>query len=116
MGAGLKLHVLSDPRPSVPPVEWTFNADVFAWDEDGPSWRFLRLPVEVADEVRDTAGEPAGFGSVRVHVRIGQTVWATSVFPEKATGSYLLPVKRSVREREGIDDGDSVTVRLETAS
>jgi hypothetical protein len=94
-------------------MEWTFTADVFAWDEDGPSWRFLRLPVEVADEVRDVAGEPAGFGSVRVHVRIGETVWATSVFPEKASGSYLLPVKKSVREREGFDAGDQVTVRLD---
>jgi hypothetical protein len=94
-------------------MEWTFDADVFAWDEEGPSWRFLRLPVEVADEVRDIAGEPAGFGSVRVHVRIGETVWATSVFPEKASGSYLLPVKKSVREKEGFDAGDKVTVRLD---
>jgi Domain of unknown function (DUF1905) len=94
-------------------MEWTFDADVFAWDEEGPSWRFLRLPVEVADEVRDVAGEPAGFGSVRVHVRIGETAWATSVFPEKASGSYLLPVKKSVREKEGFDAGDKVTVRLD---
>lgn len=97
-------------------MEWTFTADVFAWDEDGPSWRFLRLPFEVADEIRDAAGEPAGFGSVRVYVRIGGTVWATSVFPEKASGSYLLPVKKSVRDRERIDDGDTVTVRLGTTS
>jgi hypothetical protein len=97
-------------------MEWTFSADVFAWGEDGPSWRFLRLPLDVADEVRDVAGEPGGFGSVRVHVRIGQTVFATSVFPEKASGSYLLPVKKSVRDREGIDDGDRVTVRLDVAS
>ncbi len=97
-------------------MEWTFSADVFAWDEEGPSWRFLRLPVEVADEVRDVAGKSAGFGSVRVRVRIGETAWATSVFPEKASGSYLLPVKKSVRDREGIDDGETVMVRLETTS
>jgi Domain of unknown function (DUF1905) len=97
-------------------MEWTFSADVFAWGEDGPSWRFLRLPLDVADEVRDVAGEPGGFGSVRVHVRIGQTVFATSVFPEKTSGSYLLPVKKSVRDTEGIDDGDRVTVRLDVAS
>ena len=96
-------------------MEWTFSADVFAWGEDGPSWRFLRLPLDVADEVRDVAGEPAGFGSVRVHARIGQTAFATSVFPEKASGSDLLPVKKSVRDREGIDDGDRVTVRLDVA-
>ncbi|GAA0926735.1 DUF1905 domain-containing protein [Pseudonocardia zijingensis] len=94
-------------------MEWTFGADVFAWENDGPSWRFLRLPVEVADEVREiAAGGGPGFGSVRVHVRIGDTVWATSVFPEKSSGSYVLPVKKSVRDEEPIDDGDRVTVRL----
>lgn len=97
-------------------MEWTFTSDVFAWDEDGPSWRFVRVPVEVADEVRDLAGEPTGFGSVRVHVRIGGTAWATSVFPEKASGTYLLPVKKAVRDREGIDDGDRVTVWLGMAN
>jgi hypothetical protein len=97
-------------------MEWTFDADVFAWGADGPSWHFLRLPVEIADEVRDVAGEPAGFGSVRVHVRIGETVWATSVFPEKGSGSYVLPVKKPVREKEGIEDGDRVTVRLDVPS
>ena len=70
----------------------------------------MRLPVEIADEVRDVADEPAGSGSVRVQVRIGGTAWATSVFPDKASGSYLLPVKKSVRSSEGIDDGDTVTV------
>jgi hypothetical protein len=97
-------------------MEWTFSADVFAWGEEGQSWRFLRLPLDVADEVRDVAGEPAGFGSVRVHARIGQSAFATSVFPEKTSGSYLLPVKKSVREKEGIDHGDRVTVRLDVAS
>jgi hypothetical protein len=97
-------------------MERTFDADVFAWDTDGPSWYFLRLPVEVADEIRDVAGEPAGFGSVPVHVRIGETVWATSVFPEKSSGSYVLPVKKAVREKEGIDDGSRVTVRLDVPS
>jgi hypothetical protein len=100
----------------LPFVEWTFTADVFAWDEEGPAWRFVRLPVEVADEVRDVAGEPVGFGSVRVQVRIGGTAWATSVFPDKASGSYLLPVKKSVRVAEGIDDGDTVTVWLGVTS
>jgi hypothetical protein len=93
-------------RPTLAAQEWTFTADVFAWVEEGSSWRFLRLPVEVADEVRKFTGEPAGFGSVRVHVRIGETVWVTSVCPEKVSGSYLLPVKKAVRAEEGIDDGD----------
>ncbi len=41
-------------------------------------------------------GKP-GFGSIRVTARIGETAWATSVFPDKASGGWVLPVKKAVR-------------------
>jgi hypothetical protein len=47
-----------------------------------------------------------GFGSVRVAARVGDTEWSTSVFPSRELGSYVLPIKRSVREREGLEVGD----------
>jgi len=93
----------------------TFDAEMFPWEDPGSpggSWRFARLPLEVADELRDRA-KAGGWGSIRVTATIGATTWVTSVFPEKATGSFLLPVKRSVRDAEGIDDFDTVAVRLE---
>ncbi len=83
------------------------------WEYDGPAaWHFVSVPVDVADEIRLVAGEPRGFGSVRVEARIGQTVFATSVFPDAASGGFVLPVKKAVRLAEDIADGDSVDVRL----
>jgi hypothetical protein len=99
-------------------MTFRFEAEVFAWEDPaspGGSWRFARLPVDVADELRDRAAS-SGWGSIRVTVSIGETTWQTSVFPDKATGSFLLPVKRAVRDAEGIDDGDVVTVNLEPAA
>ena len=93
---------------------WEFDAEVFAWqDGPGPSWRFARLPIDVADEIRAGAPPAAGWGSVKVTVTIGSTTWSTSVFPEKTGGSFVLPVKAGVRKAEGIDDGDVVMFRLE---
>jgi hypothetical protein len=95
---------------------FSFNAEAFAWENPsspGGSWRFARLPVDVAEELRHRAAI-AGWGSVRVSATIGSTTWQTSVFPEKATQSFLLPIKRAVRDAEGIDDGDVVTVKLTT--
>jgi hypothetical protein len=46
-----------------------------------------------------------------VHVRIGSSEFDTSIFP--SDDSYVLPVKRAVRDREGIDRGDPVAVELE---
>lgn len=94
----------------------SFDAELFLW-ADG-SWHFVRLPEDVAGEVRDLAderrpGPPRGFGSVKVRARIGGSVWDTSVFPEKQSGSFLLPVRKAVRDAEGIAADDVVTVVLD---
>ncbi|MGY1834008.1 DUF1905 domain-containing protein [Blastococcus sp. SYSU DS0510] len=90
----------------------TFTAAL--WVHDGPAgWHFLTLPPAVADEVRELgAGARAGFGSVRVAVTVGGTSWETSVFPDARSGSYLLPVKKPVRDAEGLRAGDRVRVAL----
>jgi hypothetical protein len=96
---------------------FTFTAELWRWtarqasDEAG-SWCFVTLPVDVADELRERAGEPRGFGSVRVHARVGETAWDTSVFPDAASGSFVLPVKKAVRTAAGVGEGDLLTVTL----
>lgn len=88
-----------------------FDSEVFVWD--GGSWFFVRLTPEAAEDVRDlTTGPPTGFGSVRVEATIGSSTWQTSVFPDKGSGSFVLPVKKAVRAAEDLDDGTPVTVSL----
>lgn len=72
----------------------------------------LTVPEDESDEIRDIAPHPGGFGSVRVRVTIGSTEWKTSVFPQKNDGPYVLPIKKEVRKREGIDAGDAASVTL----
>ena len=92
----------------------TFDAELFLWQGDATSWTFLRLPVDLADAIRDEQPQPRrGFGSVKVNATIGTSQWSTSVFPEKESGSYLLPVKKQIRAAEHVDHGDRVTVSLE---
>jgi hypothetical protein len=91
-----------------------FTAELWRWQGDSP-WHFLTVPPEVGDDVRDSAGAPVAFGSVRVRVTVGATTWSTSLFPHRESGGYLLPVKKDVREREGLDVGEPVDVALELA-
>ena len=94
-------------------MSWTFEAEVWRHDGSSAAWYFLTLPFDVADEVEERAsGAERGFGSVRVEVTIGSTTWSTSVFPDKARQSYVLPVKKAVRQAEDLDDGSPVTVDL----
>ena len=47
---------------------------------------------------------------------IGSSTWSTSVFPDKASGSFVLPVKKVVRWAEDLEDGDAVDVVLRVVS
>jgi hypothetical protein len=53
-----------------------------------------------------------GFGSAKVTATIGDTVWQTSVFPEKQTGGWFLPVKVGVCRAEGLSTGDRVRAMI----
>jgi hypothetical protein len=89
--------------------DFAFGAELWRWN-DG-SWIFVTVPPDVSTDLRMAAGPPRGFGSVRVEVTIGSSVWRTSVFPE-SSGSYALPIKKQIRMAEGIDEGDHCEVLL----
>ena len=44
---------------------------------------------------------------------LGGSTWFTSIFPDKASGAYVLPVKKAVRRKEGVEAGDRVRVRTD---
>lgn len=89
-----------------------FEGEVFRWEaRQDAEWCFVALPVELSADVRETQTLRRGFGGVRVEARIGGSVWRTSVFPQ-SDGAYMLPLKRPVRDAEGIGVGDVVEVDL----
>jgi hypothetical protein len=96
-------------------VIYLFDAELWLWDaRQSDAWTFLNLPQEASAEIREIAGiHPRGFGSVRVTVTLGKTVWKTSIFPDAKAGVYVLPLKKAVRKAEGIAAGDTVTVKVE---
>lgn len=90
----------------------TFESPLWRWS--GGNWHFVTLPEEAAAEVRfEAAGLRGGFGSIRVEARVGESVWRTSLFPDKQSGSFLLPIKKAIREAEGLEVETPVSVRLE---
>jgi hypothetical protein len=93
-----------------------FEAELWEWEaRRTDSWTFVSLPADASDDVRERAEPRRGFGSVRVRVTVGATSWQTSIFPDGSRGTYVLPVKRAVREAEGLDVGDTCTVTVELA-
>ena len=95
----------------------TFEFSAELWRYTGKAaWYFVTLPHEVADDVDEITGDTRrGFGSVRVEVTIGSSTWNTSIFPDTKSESFVLPVKKTVRMAEDLDDGALVDVRLTLA-
>ena len=93
-------------------THFQFGSSVWAHHGIG-GWHFLTLPTAVADELREAVPPTGpGFRSIRVTVTVGSSIWDTSVFPDKATGSFLLPVKKDVRRANQLVAGDAVDVTL----
>ncbi len=96
-------------------MTYDFEAVLWVWDaRQADTWTFVSLPTDIADEVDElTAPFSRGFGSVRVQVTVGGSVWRTSLFPSKAEGTYVLPIKKAVRRAERLATGDAARVRIE---
>lgn len=92
-----------------------FKVQTRVWLYPGKAgWYFVTIPKDISDDVDSQFGDlKRGWGSLRVTATIGETSWDTSIFPDKKTGEYLLPVKAAVRKKENIGMDDKVTLFIE---
>jgi Domain of unknown function (DUF1905) len=97
------------------------TARLWIWQTDKApaSWHFVTIDGEVAEAIHAAAlmrrlefGRKRGWGAMKVRACIGDTAWDTSIFPDKASGGWLLPVKAAVRKTEGLIAGDSVSLTI----
>ena len=94
-------------------MEIKFKAKLWEWEGKG-AWCFVTLPPEYSDEIKMITSMPRrGFGSVRIEATIGRAVWKTSIFPGTKTKSYLLPIRKNVRESENLKVGNNITVSVQ---
>ncbi len=91
-------------------MDLEFTGEIWPWRGPAPFY-FVTVPDEESAAIHATSPQVTyGWGMIPVEVRIGSTVWTTSLFPKD--GGYIVPLKAAVRRAEGIDEGDTVTVRL----
>jgi len=87
-----------------------FSGEMWFWRGPSP-YHFITVPEEESAELHAASALVTyGWGMIPVTARIDETVWTTSLFPKD--GGYVVPVKDLVRNAEGLDVGDVVTIRL----
>lgn len=93
--------------------EFDLEGEVWLYPGESASWHFVTLPKKESEMIKASWGKASpGWGSLSVRATIGQTSWQTSIFPDKHSGGYLLPLKATVREKEYIRVGDRVAFRV----
>lgn len=85
--------------------KYEFKTGVWRWPGD-MGWYFVTLDKAVSKDIR--AVYTRGF--VKIVARIGNTSWDTSLFLHKESDAYLLAIKKSVREKEGVREGERVAI------
>ena len=86
-----------------------FSAKVWIYPGMKGAWHFASVPKKESAEIKKTFGALAGgWGSLPVGVTIRKTSWNTSIFPDKKSASYILPLKSDVRKKEKLCEGDVV--------
>ncbi|MBO1903087.1 DUF1905 domain-containing protein [Leucobacter weissii] len=89
-----------------------FSAVPYRWEARRDEWVFVDLPEDLSADLAEIPRPRRDFDSMRVEARIGLTVWRTSIF-QASPERFILPLKRAVREAEGVEVGRETTVRIE---
>lgn len=91
-------------------MKFEFSGEIWFWKGPSP-WYFVTVPEKECAELKAMLSFVTyGWGMIPVKARIGKTNWKTSMWPKD--GSYILPLKVSVRKAEKLEEGDRVTVQL----
>ncbi len=90
------------------------RAKIWLYSGDKAAWHFVTLSKTIAEKIKVEFKQPRrGWGSIPVVVTMGTSTWKTSVFPDKKTGSFVLPIKAKVRKAQGVSVGQTVAFTLE---
>lgn len=80
-------------------------------------WVFVQVPKNISLQIRARhAGDEEGWGRLKTVARVGNTEWNTAIWYDSRLGTYLLPLKGSVRSRERILPGEPVSVEIRFSS
>ena len=91
-------------------MDLEFTGEIWFWKGPSP-WHFVTVPDDERDELEATSSFVTyGWGMIPVSAQVGDTPFTTSLYPKD--GGYVVPLKDAVRRAEGLELGDSVTIRL----
>jgi hypothetical protein len=88
-----------------------FSGEIFFWRGPAPFY-FISTPEKVSKEIKAVSNRLTyGWGCIPVTAKVGQIEWTTALIPKD--GSYLVPMKKIIREKLKLDEGSATSITLE---
>ena len=92
-------------------MELKISGEVWYWRGPSPFY-FVTVPKKQGEKIKEIASLVTyGWGVIPVTSKSGNSEWTTSLFPKD--GTYVVPIKKVVREKEAIEVGNVVKILLE---
>lgn len=100
---------------------FNFKSKVIVWkagnrdEDDKGAWRFARVPENISVKIKEMQKGRLrrGWGAIYARVKIKKSEWTTSIFPDRHSVTYILPLKKQIRYEENLYDGIDIKVFVE---
>ena len=101
--------------------KFKFRSRVIVWKSgyeegnDRGAWRFARVPEDISAKIKEMQKGRLrrGWGAVYARVKVGKSEWTTSVFPDRHSNTYILPLKKQIRYEGNLYDGSDINVSMQ---
>jgi hypothetical protein len=94
------------------PTPYQFEAEIRLY-EGQTKWHYVTLPVDIAQKIRKHRTDNGrSIEEIRVEVNVEATTWRTTLFDNKASKSYLLPLKANASKKGAMQVGDKLAITL----
>lgn len=98
-----------------------FKSKVIVWrsgygeGNDKGAWRFVRVPEKISTQIKEIQKRRPrrGWGAICARAKIKKSEWVTSIFPDRYSTTYILPLKKEIRFQENLYDGININVAIE---
>ena len=97
-----------------------FKSKVIVWTagyekDNSGSWRFARVPEGISTKIKEMQKGKLrrGWGAVYTKAKVGKSEWTTSIFPDRRSATYILPLKKQIRYEENLYDGREFNFKIE---
>lgn len=87
------------------------KGEIWRWPGDG-GWHFLTIDKKTSEKIK-VVGKSYGSGFIKTKISLGKSIWETALFPNSKEKTYMISIKKKIREQENLFEGDIVKIKVE---